>query len=152
MRIPALQVVIGNKGQTLTVRGAADTGYEGLASVRPALARRLGLVPSRTMKILTAAGEREVPVAVADVLAVQGFPDCRIAAPEVLVHDFPGSEDVLLGERFFEKFTFDIDYSSGRAVVTCGRREEPPSWLAPAALIGGLALIGVTVYLVASKS
>lgn len=148
-RIPKASVVLQHRGLRIVVPAGVDTGNEGLASITPNLAQRLGLPTVGNTSIFTAAGNVQVPIMRIDSLGIDGSPNCALTDAEVLVHDFPGSDQVLLGERFFEKFVFNIDYQSGYPQVICGARQAA-SWVMPVAALAGLALIAAGGYLLLS--
>ncbi len=144
-RIPKASVVLQHRGLQIVVSAGVDTGNEGLASITPNLAQRLGLPTVGNTYIMTAAGNTPVPIMQIDSLGIDGSPNCVAKNAQVLVHDFPGSDQVLLGERFFEQFVFNIDYQSGYPQVVCGVRQAP-SWVMPVAALAGLAVIAVGGY------
>ena len=149
MLIPKVDAVIMHKGRDLTLHGSIDTGYEGLAIIRPDVARKLDLPLLRTMRLRGFGGTIGVPVVTADALAIKGSANCFVVDPELaVVTEFPGSEEILFGEAFFEQFQFDILYRGGQPViVACGKRvstwasvtSSPFFW--PSVLVGGFFLL-----------
>lgn len=159
MQIPQIEVLITQGNRQLSLIGAIDTGYTGLAVIRPSVQSRLGMPVVGSTEMLGFGGKVSAPLVRADSLAVKGSPACAIPGAVLTVSEIPGSgpEDVLFGESFFKQFAFDINYREGQPViVACGRKVETVAvgvsdffdslvaskWFVPAVAIGlgGLAI------------
>jgi predicted aspartyl protease len=150
MLIPKIFVVVTQGGRSTDLRASVDTGYDGVAVIRPALARQLNIPIVGTQRLRGFGGTLNVPVGTADALAIKDSPACILKNAKVVITDMPGTEEILLGEGFFNKFSFDIKYLNGQPViVACGERVSTWSdltsspWFIPGVIIGGLALVSI---------
>jgi predicted aspartyl protease len=148
MLIPKLEVVISSGGMDRVLRGSADTGYDGVAVLRPQIGRQLNLPVVGTQKLQGFGGKLEVPIARADRLYLKGSPNCVLTDAQINLTEIPGVEEILLGEGFFKQFAFDIEYREGVSViVACGQKISTwdsitsAPWFAPAAVVGGIMLL-----------
>jgi len=158
MQIPQITVVLTQAGREYPLRGSLDTGYDGLAVVRPDLARRLNLPVVGSQRLVGFGGENTVSIGRMDALTIKGSPACSLKNVQVAITEIPGTDDILLGEEFFKKFQFDINYREGEPlVIACTQRVptlgssisdffEP--WLKspffiPSLFAGGLAIWGL---------
>jgi predicted aspartyl protease len=149
VQIPQLTVVLTQEGRNYPLRGSIDTGYDGMAVIRPALATRLRIPTVGWMKLSGFGGTNTVPVGRVDALGIQDSPACSLKDAQVVITEIPGNDDILLGEEFFKQFQFDINYREGRPlVIACGQRVSMLSsftsspWFIPAVALGGLLLVG----------
>lgn len=150
MQIPKIIIVITQGGVDTPLRGSVDTGYDGIAVVRPALARQLKLPIVGQQQLVGFGGKQTVSIAQVDALTVQDSPLCSLKGAKLAVTEIPGTEEILLGEAFFKQFDFKINYQEGQPVVlACGEVASTWStitssdWFIPGAVLAGIAVLGV---------
>lgn len=165
MQIPQIKIILTQGGHQYVLTGALDTGFDGFAVVKPLVQARMGMPIVGYIEMAGFGGKQTVPVMKADSLSVQGSPACVLRDVQVAVSEFPGSEDILMGEAFFKKFAFDINYREGQPlVIACGAKVDTvasnvsdflgsltsQSWFWPALKIGAVGLAALTYFWLSS--